>query len=70
MIYTDDQIRYACAAEYEYLCHDIDFDPEEDMTQEQYEEHLTTLTTEQLLEEACLDGEYYTLDHFMEYWGE
>ena len=68
MTYTAKQIKAALAAEYEYLCHD-DFDPEEDMTQEQYEQHLLTLTREELIYETSTDDEYYTLDTFMEHWG-
>ena len=69
MKYTAEQLRYALEREYEYLCHD-DFNPEEDMNQEQYREYLLPLTVEQLLSEAAVDDEHYTLDFFMEAWGE
>ena len=66
--YTLTQIRDALAAEYEYLCHD-DFDPEEDMTQEQYVEYLSTLTYDQLIEETTTDDQYYTLTQYMNHYG-
>ena len=66
--YTDDQLREALANEWEYLCHD-DFNPDEDMTQEEYEEYLLKQDRASLIEETCTDAEYFTLDEFMEYWG-
>ena len=67
--YTDKQLREALAKEWEYLCHD-DFNPEEDMTQREYEDYLLDLDTAALIKETCTDDKYYTLDEFMEYWGD
>ena len=67
MTFTDDQLRAACAREYAHLCHD-DFDPEEDMTEEEYAVHLDTLDRRGLLHEADVNP-YYTLEQFMEAWG-
>ena len=66
--YTDNQLREALANEWEYLCHD-DFNPDEDMTQKEYEEYLLKQDRASLIEETCTDAEYFTLDEFMEYWG-
>ena len=66
MTYTDDQIREALANEYEFLCHD-DFDPDEDMTEEQYDQFLAKMNRQELMNEAQLD-EYYTLNDFMRSW--
>ena len=67
--YTDNQLREALANEWEYLCHD-DFNPDEDMTQKEYEEYLLKQDRASLIEETCTDAEYFTLDEFMEYWGQ
>tara|TARA_R100001163_G_scaffold61436_1_gene51436 strand:+ start:113 stop:346 length:234 start_codon:yes stop_codon:yes gene_type:complete len=67
--YTDTQLRKALAKEWEYLCHD-DFNPEEDMTQREYEDYLLNQDTEMLIEETCTDDRNYTLKEFMDYWGE
>ena len=67
--YTDNQIRKALCKEYEDLCHD-DFNPEEDMTQREYEDYVLDLNTEQLIEECSVDDKYYTLKDFMDFWGE
>lgn len=66
--YTDQQLREALAEEWEWLCHD-DFNPEEDMTQREYEDYLLDLTTEQLIEETATDDKYFTLDEFMGHYG-
>ena len=67
--YTDKQLRKALAKEWEDLCHD-DFNPEEDMSPREYEDYLLDLTREQLIEETCTDEKYFTLDEYMEYWGD
>ena len=67
--YTDNQIRKALCKEYEDLCHD-DFNPEEDMTQREYEDFVLDMNTEQLIEECSVDDRYYTLKDFMDYWGD
>ena len=67
--YTDNQIRKALCKEYEDLCHD-DFNPEEDMTQREYEDFVLDMNTEQLIEECSVDDRYYTLQDFMDYWGD
>ena len=66
--YTDQQLRQALCAEYEWLCHDgLE---EGDMTQSQYEFYVSKLNREQLLYETSVDDKYYTLDDFMDYWGD
>ena len=66
--YTDQQLRQALCAEYEWLCHDgLE---EGDMTQSQYEFYVSKLNREQLLSEIGGDDHYYTLDDFMNHWGE
>ncbi len=57
----------ALVAEWEYLCHD-DYDPE-DQTPEEYREDLQNYTMEELIEETST-GEGYTLDEWMENWGQ
>ena len=65
--FTKEQLIEALTAEYEYLIHD-DFDPEEDLTLEQYHQSLLTMSIEQLVEETTTDNEYYTLTQFIENW--
>ena len=67
--YTDNQIRKALCNEWEWLCHD-DYNPDEDMSQREYEDYVLDLNTEQLIEETCTDNEYFTLKNYMEHWGE
>ena len=67
MTYTKQQLIDALVREWEYLCHD-DYDPE-DATPEEYRADMETLTLEELIEEACIDEEGFTLDHYMEAWG-
>ena len=66
MDYTKAQLVDALVAEWDYLCHD-DFDPENDLTTEEYREELQEYTLEQLIEETST-GEGYTLEEFMENW--
>ena len=44
--------------------HDMDVD--EDDTPEAFAQWINTLTWEQLLNEACIDDEYFTLEEFIE----
>ena len=60
---TDSQIRAALINEYDFLCHE-DFDPDNDMTVEQFTEFVNTLNREQLIDECSLDGEY-TLEEYV-----
>ena len=48
--YTKEQLIAALCNEYEYLIHD-DFDPEEDMSAEDYREFVKSLSLEQLKDE-------------------
>jgi len=43
MNYTKEQLIDALVAEYDYLCHD-DFDPDDDLTIEEYREMLKEMT--------------------------
>jgi len=69
MNYTKAQLIDALCAEWDYLCHD-DFNPEEDQTTEEYREDLIEMTIEQLVEETDTDSEIYTLEQYMEHWGQ
>ena len=69
MKYTKAQLIDALCAEWDYLCHD-DFDPENDQTTEEYREDLIEMTIEQLVEETDTDSEIYTLQQYMEHWGQ
>lgn len=68
MNYTKTQLIEALTNEYEYLIHD-DFDPDEDLTLEQYHQSLLTMSIEQLVEETTTDDEIYTLTQYMNNWG-
>jgi len=56
----------ALFCEYKYLCHD-DFDPDEDLTPEEYLEMLKEMSYDELVEEANVDEEY-TLEAYLETW--
>ena len=60
---TREQLIDALYREYEYLCHD-DFDPDEDLTPEEYLEMINTLSYEELVSETSTD-ETYTLEQFL-----
>ena len=60
---TREQLIDALYREYEYLCHD-DFDPDEDLTPEEYLEMINTLSYEELVLETSTD-ETYTLEDFL-----
>jgi hypothetical protein len=62
--YTKQQLIDALVREYDYLCHD-DFDPDEDLTQEEYLEMIETLSYDELVAETGTD-ESFTLQQFME----
>ena len=64
MTYTKQQLIDALVREYDYLCHD-DFDPDEDLTQEEYLEMIETLSYDELVAETGTD-ESFTLQQFME----
>jgi len=66
MNYTKEQLIDALVAEYDYLCHD-DFDPDVDLTIEEYREMLKEMTFDELVKETSTDEEY-TFDEFMENW--
>ena len=68
MNYTRADLINALVAEWEYLCHE-DFDPDEDQTPEEYRKDLEDYTYQELIEEACIDEEGFTLDDYMEAWG-
>jgi len=56
----------ALVAEYQYLCHD-DFDPDEDLTPEEYLEMLRKMSYDELVEEANVD-EDFTVKDYLETW--
>ena len=60
---TREQLIDALVKEYEYLCHD-DYDPDEDLTPEEYLEMINTLSYEELVSETSTD-ETYTLEDFL-----
>ena len=60
---TREQLIDALVKEYEYLCHD-DYDPDEDLTPEEYLEMINTLSYEELVLETSTD-ETYTLEDFL-----
>ena len=65
-MFTDDQLRKALLGEYVYLCHD-DFDPDNDMTEEQYKEWLSTLSRDELISTIAIDfDDNYTLTDFVQ----
>ena len=61
--YTRDQIIDALCLEYDYLCHD-DFDPDVDMSPDDYRASLDVLSYDQLVSETTTD-DIYTLDEFI-----
>ena len=67
MNYTREQLIEALYNEYSFLCHD-DFDPDEDLTPQEYLEMIETLSCDELIAETCTDEEY-TLEDFMERYG-
>ena len=67
--FSKTQLIQALLNEYEYLIHD-DFDPDEDLTLEQYHQMLLTMSNEQLVKETTTDIEFLTLEKYMEHWGQ
>ena len=63
MTYTREQLINALVNEYEYLCHD-DFDPDVDLTTEEYRLKIECYNDEDLINEASVD-EYFTIDQFI-----
>ena len=67
MTYTREQLINALVNEYDYLCHD-DFDPDVDLTTEEYRLKIECYNDEDLINETAVD-EYFTIQQFMETWG-
>ena len=66
MTHTKQQLVDALSREYEYLCHD-DFDPDNDVTPEEYLEMLKEMSYDELIEEASID-EHFTLEEYLKIW--
>ena len=64
MTYSREELINALCAEWEYLCHD-DFDPETDLTPDEYREHLKKMEYRELVEETSTD-QYFTLEEYMD----
>jgi hypothetical protein len=64
MTYSKEQLIEALYNEYVFLCHD-DFDPDEDLTPEEYLVMLQKMEYDELLEEASSDD----IDEYVEAWG-
>tara|TARA_A100001201_G_scaffold45002_1_gene45995 strand:+ start:192 stop:395 length:204 start_codon:yes stop_codon:yes gene_type:complete len=64
MTYSREELINALCAEWEYLCHD-DFDPETDLTPDEYREHLEKMEYRELVEETSTD-QYFTLEEYMD----
>ena len=67
MTYTKEQLIEALYNEYLFLIHD-DFDPDEDLTSEEYLVMLGKMEYDELVEETQTDEEF-TLDEFVESYG-
>ena len=67
MNYTTEQLIWALYNEYVHLCHD-DFDPDVDLTPQEYLEMIETLSYDELISETSTDEEY-TLEDFMVRYG-
>ena len=69
MKYKTEDIRAALCREYEWLCHD---DPPRtgELTESEYKEYVSKLDYDQLVFETSCDEQIFTLDDFMEHWGE
>ena len=64
---TREQLIEALVKEYEYLCHD-DYNPEEDVTPEEYRGLIETFSHDELIAETRTDEEY-TLEEYLEIFG-
>ena len=62
--FTRQQLIDALQHEYDFLCHD-DFDPDVDMSPDEYLAYLDSLSIEQLIDETDTDDKFYTLDDYM-----
>ena len=67
MTSTREQLINALVNEYEYLCHD-DFDPDVDLTTDEYRLKIECYDDEDLINETAVD-EHFTIEQFMETWG-
>jgi len=67
MTYTREQLINALVNEYDYLCHD-DFDPDVDLTTEEYRLKIECYSDEDLINETAVD-DHFTIQQFMETWG-
>ena len=67
MILTKEQLIEALFNEYVFLCHD-DYDPDVDISPEDYLTMLKDMNYDQLVEETDTD-ENFTLMEYMEAWG-
>ena len=67
MTYTREQLINALVNEYSFLCHD-DFDPDVDLTTEEYRLKIERYDDKDLIAEASVD-EQFTIQQFMETWG-
>ena len=68
MDWSREQLINALVREYEYLCHD-DFDPDLDLTTEEYRLKIECYNDEDLIAEASVDDDF-TLDQFMRTYGD
>ena len=67
MSVSKEQLIDALYNEYVFLCHD-DFDPDEDLSPEEYLDMLKEMNYDELVEETQTDEEF-TLMEYMEAWG-
>ena len=67
MILTKEQLIEALYNEYVFLCHD-DYDPDVDVSPEDYLEGLKEMDYDELVEETSTD-EHFTLIEYLETWG-
>jgi len=67
MTVSKEQLIEALYNEYVFLCHD-DFDPDEDVTPEEYLEGLKELTYDELVDETSTD-DTFTLEEYLRMWG-
>ena len=68
MNYTRQQLIDALCREYDYLIHD-DYNPDEDLTPEEYRLAMECLSDEDLVTETGVDEEF-TIHEFMEAYGD
>lgn len=67
MTYNRQQLIDALCREYDYLIHD-DYNPDEDLTPEEYRLAMECMSDEDLVEETSTD-DIFTLDDFMRTYG-